>query len=217
VYVQSPTNCMYSITLGVLVCACMRFAWRKSFIAVEFYNHPFIAIENYRFPSLPSIWNFWSPHCHYHCLDRSCFISCHPYRYYVPFNVMEGKEHHCTMSRLLLGVRHLQELWRVPQRARCVHAPWLLGAWHGWWGCLRRWPCPFSPAPSAPLTAACCPSMRRGGGLVHLHHLSHHGACPYCTSPCLDSCLHNGIEGNKLSICMAARGIRYVHAIAMKG
>ena len=58
VYVQSPTNCMYSITLGVLVCACMRFAWRKSFIAVEFYNHPFIAIENYRFPSLPSIWNF---------------------------------------------------------------------------------------------------------------------------------------------------------------
>jgi hypothetical protein len=31
--------------------------------------------------------------------------------------------------------------------------------------------------------------MRRGRGLVHPHHPSHHGARSYCASPCLNSCL----------------------------
>jgi len=45
----------------------------NSFIATETYNTPFTVIQNYMFPSLPSILNFKSLHCHCRPMQGDCY------------------------------------------------------------------------------------------------------------------------------------------------
>lgn len=54
-------------------------------VAIKTNNNSFIAIKNYRFPSLPSILNFWSPHCHYYYMNDNCSPHCHWITLFVPF------------------------------------------------------------------------------------------------------------------------------------
>lgn len=57
----------------------------NSLIAIKTYINSFIAIKNYKFPSLPSVSNFLSSNCHYSHMNIYSFLHCHPITIFVPF------------------------------------------------------------------------------------------------------------------------------------